>query len=247
MARRKITRDFYDALVVAFREHPGEAVAAAKKAGVTYRTAKRGWEQGWPSAGDFARPIQEVIGEEQAEARAQRQKTFDQEESTRSAIRRDAIDTRSQEGVVVRIARNNAVGYLGASQQMLVGVTSLAKRLRAELESLSEPIGTEVGDDGVERPVFPDLDMGKALRLMQTTASALRQGNEAALIAMRMERLHMGEPEMHLGVQVETMEQAEQHVARATRALERARRKGLSLVSNGGSHGGHARAGNGAA
>jgi len=269
MSRRKITRDFYDNLVAAFREHPDSYAAAARSAGCDQRTAKRGWQKGWLTIADWARPICEVVAEHEAKvmvaARAKRARIMQAEEEARlereraeaegyaveaeaqktaqaqnQAVQRvqaraDVSDTRAQEGVVVALARGNAARYLGASQQMMAGLTALTKRIRAEMEELGTPEKVVNG-----KPIYKKANLGQMMRLVQTASSAMRQGNEAALIAMRMERLFMGEPEGTIGFRLESFEQAEGHLERANRALQRAKKLGLNVHRGGANAGGAA-------
>jgi len=76
MGRRKITPEFYSALLDAFRERPGNAQGAAdavrrdaRSGGTcTRRTAAKAWSLGWPPYD--MKPIREVLELEQIAARA---------------------------------------------------------------------------------------------------------------------------------------------------------------------------------
>ncbi len=231
MSRRVISQDFYDRLVAAFRQDPGNASAAARYAKCDPRTAKKGWERGWPEVGAWAKPINERLAEEQQEARSRLAQTHS-ETFTREAARENAITVREQEGHIVAGARSNSFRLMQASEKLLIGIDALASRVSHELQKYTEAIGV---DPKTNRPIYRHtIDAQKATRLMQSVSSALRQGNESALIAMRMERLHLGEPESILGLKDMTIQKAAQDVERGTRAVKRARKRGLFTVIEGG-------------
>jgi len=226
----------YRKLVDAFRLHPGRWTKAAHLAGITDERAKNGWMRGWPHRG--FRPISEVIEAEFAAARSRlarvEQERADAEagELARARVeaeeaRDQAVESRKNEGVMVRGARGNVMRLMAASQHLLGGCQKLAERLRQELELMSEPIGT----DSKGNPVYPALDVSKTTRILGSVANTLRHGNEAALIAMRMERLHLGEPEQFIGLEVtaDSLREAQIEIERARRAMARAKALGLII------------------
>lgn len=240
--RRKITRDFYEKLLGAFREAPGNASHAADYAHCDRRTAKKAWETGFPSTGDWARPIHEVLKEEQIAARAKLAETA-AATTNHEGARSDAIDARAEEAMLVRAARVSAGRYQESMQHMLMGVTELSKRIRVEMEKLALPDGV----DGNGDPTYPKVNLVSLTRLIQTVSSAIRQGNEAGLIAMRMERLHLGMPGEIIGYQDMGMDEAADHIRRSHRALDRASRRGLVLLPGGKAAGTTGAGGTGAA
>jgi hypothetical protein len=114
---------------------------------------------------------------------------------------------------MVRGARENVIGYQMGVQNLLRGQHVLARMIREQLEQREK--------DNKPIPVR------EATRMMATIGAALRQGNEAAILAMRMERLLVGEPEALLGVSDMTAAQAAAEVGKAQRALKRAAAKGI--------------------
>ena len=234
--RRKITRDFYNLLLAAYREMPNNAQHAGDSAGCDRRTAKKGWETGWPKTAIWAKPIKDVIAGEKIAARAKLSEESkatqdDREEryrTTEKAARDDAIDSRGEEALLVRAARVNAGRYQQASAQMMVGVNALAKRVRLEMEALNTPVPNKNGD--LE---LPKANVTQLTRLIQTVASAIRQGNEAALIAMRMERLHLGLPGDVGAYDEMTTQEAAEHLQRGDRMLKRAEARGFVVYEGG--------------
>ena len=114
MARRPINADFYDALVDAFRETPGNAHSAAKVArrdprsggSCNRRTALRAWKRGWPNRGLI--PISETLKDEKRSARKAVEE-LDEDQLlediahrtlTREERRQEAIDARAASYIV---------------------------------------------------------------------------------------------------------------------------------------------------
>jgi len=66
--RRVITQEFYTSILQAFRKAPENYRAVAKALKIDWKTAKRGWEEGWPRF-TWAPPIKDVIRQEQVQVR----------------------------------------------------------------------------------------------------------------------------------------------------------------------------------
>ena len=189
MARRVITQHLYDSLVIAYRERPGNHSNAAKVAGCERRMARRAFESGWAKA-PWAVPIKAVLEREQVEARAlvQSDRTSEYQrlaESQRLA-QADAIEARAQEGKMVRMARGAAMALLSQSLKALKATQSLTARLEEQIAN------GEMTIDQVTKTID---------RIAHSTQQAVAISKEA----MRMERLHLGEPEQIVAMQLENV------------------------------------------
>lgn len=242
--KRPITREFYEALLQAFREQPGNIRAAAAKAGCDARLAKKAWELGiaWAIEATGARkPIKDTIAEEQTIARARleeqeaakRQLTIEQEAQRLADLKQkasaDATDSRVQEGKVVRMARGSAANLLVTLTNMTMGVAKLGPQIKATLERFT----TIDPDTGNPRDMSLS-DCRQMIQLLNGLTNMLRSANDAARSAMEMERLLLGEPGAYVGVvnyDAMTLEEAERRVLHAQRAFARARELGVIIGS----------------
>ena len=187
MSRRKITQDLYDALLTAYRERPNNHSNAARVAGCDRRMARRAWCEGGPSA-PWAVPIRQAIELEQVEARSVRASSRTAEflaaEEIRERARRDAIEARGEEGQLVRLARRATLDLMAQTVQTIEAARAVTNRLH----------------DSILEGATDSLSPGQCLALMdklsKTAASAVSTGQAV----MRMERLHMGEPEAIVSV-----------------------------------------------
>lgn len=224
MSAHTISRKTYEKLLEAFRAQPSNVSNAARHAGCHRATARKALREGWPDAGWH--PIVEVLERDRVEARAalaeqaklERERVVEQrrQEQVDVLATKDAGESRAREVLLVRASRENVLGYQAGVNDLLHGQRKLAAMIRAQLEQAEK--------DNKPLPVR------EGVRLMATIGAALRQGNEAAILAMRMERLLVGEPEALLGVSDMTGRQAVAEVGKAQRALQRAAAKGYITV-----------------
>lgn len=206
MGKRALTQEDYDNCLKAFRERPGNFSHAAKTAGIWHGTAKVLWEDGKPSKN--WPPLRDVILSEQRQARAMLEAADKQlrdkvrveseqanlskkEEALRLELERqkasnDIARSRAEEATMVRGARQNIVGLMGVSAQLISGGLKLADRLKKTLES-------------------SELSPVESTKILQSIASITRQANEAGKVAMAMERIHVGEPTETKEVRVTNM------------------------------------------
>jgi len=150
--------------------------------------AKRAYDRGWPTA-PWAKPINIVLEEDKVSARSlraqQRTDEFLEQEAVRTSARNDAIEARAQEGQMVKMARGASLALLTHVLQSLRTVQPLAEELkRAVLEDAKV------------------LDARDIFGLLDRVARLTTQATQTAQVAMRMERLHLGEPEAVLGLEL---------------------------------------------
>lgn len=218
MGRRIITKEDYQRMLDAFRSAPGNYSHASKLANCWHGTCKKAWNDGWPKQG--MDPIKEVLYQEQRAARAalevsRREGEVEAERQIRASVEAtqgtqagtDAIMARTEEARLVRGARNNAVGLMATTAQLLQGGHKLAKHLKQRIE---EELDT--------------ITPSEATKMITAISSLTKQGNEAAKVAMTMERLHLGEPTEHKEVTVNTsfsVADAEKEILAAAEELKR--------------------------
>lgn len=194
MSRRLITQNLYDALLTAYREKPGNHSNAARVGGCDRRMAKRAWEEGWEKA-PWAVPIKVVLEREAAEARAARAKARTEEyveyENRRELARQDAIQARMEEGQIVRMARGSAHELLTSTFELIQNSQKLTKHLSKELNCT----------DGITA--------ARALMTLDRLSRFAGQAVATAQQVMRMERLHMGEPEAILATKADNISDSE--------------------------------------
>lgn len=236
MAGRKITKEYAEAILQAFRERPGVATHAAQRAGCSVKTARRYWRNGltrspWP---EYRIPIRDIVEKEQAIARSQMagaqedvarmaaERDAARMQAVREQAQKDATDTRVQEASMVRLARSSAIVLLNNLTQVAAGAASLGKKVRHSLELLGE------GDEPLTMR-----DASNLTGMIGKLSTALRQCNDAAQKSMEMERLLLGEPGKILGIQrldEVSVEEAKKRVEAAQRAIKRLEEKGVSQL-----------------
>lgn len=238
MARRKITPEFYEALTAAFRQVPGnasEAAALVREAmGSTCdpRTAARAWDRGWPRL--ELEPIAARLEKEKIAARAKlahddtakalAAATSD-EAVVREQARIDAINARTAEGRLVRVARENVLALLESSNELLEGYRLLAPKVKKLLAKMDAD----------------DLGITESARLLWRIAIAARASTAAGLQVLQMERLLLGQPMEIIGIrdmeldESDVLVELEEAAEMAARIRERrGRREGRLRLLQGG-------------
>lgn len=234
MPRRAITEEMWALLLDTYRAAPGQHVAAGKATGLDRRTAAKAWNKGLPQF-DGGKPISETIEEERRAARARLQEEAEvarrAAEAEREKARAQAIQARKVEGQVVALARTNSLNALAASAEMLSVARGLAQRVKAKVQKLVSD------EEAVEKGEAPDLcehcgrgpeknPPGVLISLIDRITAVSRRVNEQAEEAMRMERLHLGDPTQIIGITDDhktiPMDEAKDRLAVARQAVERA-------------------------
>ena len=135
--RGGISIEVAEKLLEAFRRAPGHARSAAKAAGCDPRTATKAWARGWAHVPHAARPMKDIIAEEQVLARAMREEQEAETErvttsmaasqrlAQQSKAARDAAATRAAEAVLVKVGRNATVNMVASVASMSRGVERL--------------------------------------------------------------------------------------------------------------------------
>ena len=187
--RTSLPPDLHQRLLAAFREHPGDHTAVRRIIGVDARTARRGWERGWPGRNWPA--IKPIVEREQEERRA------------RLAGRAPAMlaDAELQAEREVMLARGSGV--------MALELLSVTRKLMPRMKMLAEQI--EQTKDLAPDPVGAMAVLGRFTR-------SVGRAVEVARAAIELERIRVGDPQrIELTVQHEQVDAAA--VAAEARAL----------------------------
>lgn len=237
--RNEMNRVKYDRIVCAFRDEPGNFRQAGLKAGVDWRTARKGWLKGWPDL-DFP-PIKEVIIDEQMESRSQAEieKRNEQREEAERALQRevevkdraraDAIAARKAEADLVRANRGNTIALVSITGRVLRGALKNAEELERAFANGQDTDGKK-------------LSVSQRIQLIDKLARTVERASRAARDTMAMERTLLGEPTEIIGVTSldysddhETYREIEELATAAQRARERKeqREKRLRLIKGG--------------
>ncbi len=190
--RSVVTREFYDSLVIAFRETPGNASAAARRALCERRMAKRGWEKGWPQY-PWARPIKLVLEEEivsaQAAARTAVIRAQEAQEEERELARQEAIEARKQEQQMLKAARGDVLAAL-------VLAADLVGAMRVAVAAIKDQM--KVGPDGK----LPQIPPAAAMGLLTRHATLVQKAVGAAEAVIQLSRLDRGAATINVGLGV---------------------------------------------
>jgi hypothetical protein len=186
MARRIIDKLLYDALLEAYRIKPANHSHAADYAGCDRRMAKRAYDKGWPKH-PWAVPVEQVLHDDNIRARAKRQEMRTQDyleaEDKAEKAKQDATDARAQEGKMVVASRQSALGLIGFSMRLLQSGRPLVERLADVITNSPDEFSSK-----------------QQLSLLKEISRFTSQSVAVCHEAMRLERLHMGEPEAIVGV-----------------------------------------------
>lgn len=216
----KLTKEQYQLVLAAFREHPGrEFKRAANAAGLRDpRCAKRAWEVGWREFPDErARPIRDVLAQEEEEAAklAQREEVRRREAAQRAAqegdeaVRREAAERRA---AMLQLAK-------GVRGTLAAGLASLQHAGRAIVAVMQT-----FGEDSIaELRAMPAKEKLKVARDYTLAVERVTLSYEAV---DRIARLDDERPTEILGVEV-SMEEAAREIEAAHRTLALAREEGL--------------------
>lgn len=228
-ARKGITKEKYDRIVAALREHPDHPYTAARLAEADPRTVLRAWEKGWPRRGMPA--VKGLFEEEQAKARAEMQAEIEAKRAMSQKEKEDmvaqAARARAEEGQLVTLNRASALQATAVAASLSTSARKLGQKIKEKLEELSE---LQVSDKN-----SPSASVGINLleRVTGLQARALRLARES----MELERLHLGQPTnitQQLTDSEMTMEEAAARIESARKAIEGARRAGGLKVIDGG-------------
>lgn len=190
MAKRTaITRDFYEKLLIAFRECPGNASFAARRALCDSRTAIRAWRKGWPDR-DLP-PIEKALENEKIEAQAAARKAVlaasEAAEAQRELARQEAIESKKQEQQILKVARGDVLAALVLGADLVVAMRAAVAAIKRELEM--KPDGSP-----------PDIKPIAAMQLLARHSQLIQRAVGAAEAVIQLSRLDRGATTAHIGI-----------------------------------------------
>lgn len=182
--------------------------------------AARGWDQGWVKQFAWARPIRDALRGEQEDARAQRlqieEESRKRDQEKRDKARKDAIDVLEKELQMTAMARANAIGLSRIVGQTIVAAIPVVERLKESLSTAA-------------------LDPKNTATILARVAYLARQGNEAARLALELERTRIGDPKDVLDklpgeVRDMTPAEAARELSTLSDSLRRAKDRGWVVI-----------------
>lgn len=196
-------------------EAMAELVEAAKRTGLS-ATRVLGKARRTPE--DLVREQEEPESHVLTVAEQRRVAALVKREEERDKARTDAIKARGEEATLVSASRRNALALNAVTAQVLNGAIKLAARIQTALE--------------VEASAST-LSLRDQLALVRQAAQIARFNAEAGLQAVKSERIALGQAELpEPGEHVNgSLEDAESWIVTTTRALQRARDRGLMLTA----------------
>lgn len=228
MSGRVFTQAFFDALLQAFRDAPGNISHAARQAGCSRQCARRAWEKGY--AGFFnGKSLKALLEDDQLKARAailQEQMAARQAaDQERDLARKQAAEARKIEGQMIAAVRVGLASDIAAFNR-------LAPTFRKAAEALVTKLEAEIASNktGTSAELLALLHKAQDLRLKL---------NQSTMTVMQLERLYLGEPGMILGHKAVgddpmSLEEADLRIKAAQQALESTKSKlGLHVVPGG--------------
>lgn len=190
-ARVWVEDDVWDALLVAYRDRPGDATFAAAHAGIPRATAMIAWDRGMSRAGRPDRPaIVQVLRAEIEAARAARiveeRALLNQDEERKLQAKRDAVEARKEELQLAKVARRNSL-MLG------VAVNRLADASQVIAKELADRVKA-----GIQHTSLDELS-----RMLRLAAYIARQSGLVMEQTLRIERIVAGEPTEWVGLKTD--------------------------------------------
>lgn len=194
------TVERYQAILAAFRLCPGGAKQVAASLGADTRTIARIWENGWPGL-DWARPIRDVIAEEQELARLRAAKVeksvraeqvrlaTEQWSQSSRAVTAAAIDERTE----AELERSAAIDDRAADILSLRRQSHLVDEITASLAELATA-AKKLAVRVAEQVDDPTIKPAQALKLLTQIAQATKWASEAHSNVVASRRLIAGLP-----------------------------------------------------
>jgi hypothetical protein len=228
---RCLSQEDYDSALDLFRQFPEDIVHVAHSLKFSIKKVQTLWYRGIPEQG--LHPIKDVLQDEQSLARVAR---ATEDLSTRTEpisakvvqsslhrphevaqfmTRQDVIETRAEEGKMIKASRHNTIALMAVTSRLLE--TAIRKADQLEMIMNNEVEGQE------------PITFEQHIKFINACANLTKQAAEAADKNIQMERILLGEPTEILGVSVKqmTMEEATQTMRSAQLAFEKAKARGI--------------------
>jgi hypothetical protein len=223
--RRPLTRETYEKLLSAYREHPANANHAATAARCSWQLARRAWSG--PPYRDYpwATPIKQLLDDERRAglARAhelQRQRARDEAEladAEHQRAREAAIEARAQEQQALKLARGDVLSSLALAAELVPSMRQLTRVVQAACAPKA---------DGSPPDISPVMAMG----LLGKHAALMAKAVSATETVIELSRLERGQPTAIVGMQPQpalTYEQAVEELEEASELLKALKARGM--------------------
>lgn len=216
--RNLITRDFYDKLVIVFRECPANYAQAARRALCAEPTAKRAWLLGWPNRGFI--PIKDTLASERNVAVvAQRdalRRQADEADAARDRSKAEAAEAVAQERQMLKAARGDVLSALVIAAELIPAMRMVAKAVAAACAPKA---------DGSPPDIHPTAAMG----LLTRHATLIQKAVGATEAIVQLSRLDRGASTVNVAGVAEdlSLEQAVEELEALEEVLGAARARGL--------------------
>lgn len=196
-----LSREKHEELVRRFTARPGATKVVAREAGVSIRTARRAWFDGWPAPEWATTPIKDLVMDKHVAARAvaEREREALQAQQQAKTIRErelarlDAAAERAREAQAIRASLSSAISSLA-----IVG----------SLSKIGVPLANRVVELVHRRMVEPDFGHKEGLAVLTRMSELASNSGRHLRDAMELLRLHLGEPQKILGVVGDPVAQA---------------------------------------
>lgn len=216
VGRKAITQEFYNALVEAFREAPGNCAYASRQTGCAPRTASKAWDHGWVRQFSWALPIKGVLIQEKQDAQllaAKQERSREaQREKDRELARSRVIEAKADEEQTIRVGRKDVLGVLVIAAELNPAMRLLAKKVTTILENPATQIDLKEAMGVLNRYA---LFASRAVDAADTITKLSRLGNDEATEIVKT------------FVEYATPQDAAREIEEAAEALARVKARGL--------------------
>lgn len=209
--------------MIAYRAHPGNASEAARRALCTREFARRLWDGAPYKDYPWAKPIRQVLLEEEeagrAKARDEARRQAEEADSVREKARQEHIESIAQERLMLKTARGDVLSGLVIAAELIQAMRQLTKVITKACAP--KPDGSP-----------PDISPKEAMGLLTRHATLIQKQVGAAEAVIQLSRLDRGAATVHVGLAHAdelSMEQALEELEAIDETLGVARAKGLRL------------------
>lgn len=241
MGLKAITKEDYDRLVEAFREHGTTSMKlVAKAAKVHWNTANRGWNEGWPNKN--LAPIKDLILREHAMTRKIREEQVKNQLSNERAdtlvveaeVRAKAIIDKAEQDARKKMADLlERSGHDAAEQR--ADEAMLSRLARKNVISAQAFISAAwqnaraLANEVTRAVQAGEITAAQAMRFAEKLMRGTQVVNDAAKLSMQVERIRVGEPTETISVKLEpaNLEEAARDIEHAAALVAMARQRGL--------------------
>jgi hypothetical protein len=223
---QRCNRATYDKLLESFRGDGANITAAARLAGVDWKTADRAYKRGWQGK-PWARPIREVLEEERQRALAVVAERIDREkqlaEAARAQATQVAVEAKVQEELILTRARKVVADVLGDAIELRTAMGVLVKVVHAKIRD------AVLDANGQPKPAAAiDIDVELAMKIIDRHTRMSARVVSVAEGVIQLGRTERGEANLVVGHTVADMtaEEAAEEIEAQEQAIAIIRSEG---------------------